>query len=383
MTNAAARDRSLAAVLERLLAAGTSTRSALIAETGFSKATIARLVLELEELGLAEIREAAPADRPGRKSHGIGVPRALGHTVGLSLGLRSSHAVALDLAGREVGRLHEPTPTFAHAEEAVTWATDFVRGFSASLGGAGPQLGLSLALPGRVRDGVPISALPAPLAPLSGHAFKHALADALGMPILLESDADMALAGVTSRGLVAPEASAVLLTMSTVLTTATRTRGGLIEPRSAALGDVGALPLVISSAPVRAGALLSVTGMRAHASRIGIGLERTEDLWTVESAEVVRLRRDFTEAVTAAILVAAVSTDPEVCVLTGRLALLAARVAPEVRRALSDALDDPPRLIVTGQDDNGMTTATGSAHMALAIEQRRLVDRVRAGEPAG
>jgi predicted NBD/HSP70 family sugar kinase len=387
MTNAAARSRSLALAFERLLAEGTTTRARLVEQTGLSKATVARLVVDLEREGLAEAQQVDSDGRPGRRSTEIGVPRALGHTVGLSLGLRSCHAIALDLAGRKVGRRLVPTPDFDDADQAVAWAAEFIAGFSSTLDGCGPLLHLGVALPGRVRDGVPISALPEPLTVLAGHPFRERLVEALGVPGLLASDADMALAGVTSLGYLEPETSAVLFTMSTVLTVATRTRLGVVEARSSALGNFAALPLALpdegpgaAAAPPSLGSLLSVSGISEHARVLDIELESTSRLWTSEAPEMKLLRGRFAAALAAAILVAAITTDPEACVLTGRLARLAAAVQPELARILENALDEPPRLVVTGDDDNGLTTALGCAHTALALEQRRFVDRVREGE---
>ena len=132
MTNAPARVRNLAHAFERLLEGGTMTRGDLMAATGLSKATVARLVTELEEAGFVEERWIDPSEGPGRRASGLGVPRALGHVLGLSLGLRSSHAVALDLAGRTVGSRLEPTPEFSEGDDEVLsfsqveWFLDFV-----------------------------------------------------------------------------------------------------------------------------------------------------------------------------------------------------------------------------------------------------------------
>ena len=103
MTNSAVRTRNLAILLERLLDGGTMTRADLSGVTGLSKATVARLVTELELAGLIETREIAPGVGPGRRSTGRGVPSSAGHVLGFSFGLHSSHVVALDLSGRTVG----------------------------------------------------------------------------------------------------------------------------------------------------------------------------------------------------------------------------------------------------------------------------------------
>lgn len=384
MTNSAVRTRNLAILLERLLDGGTMTRSGLVEVTRLSKATVARLVTELELAELIEAREIDPTEGPGRRSTGLGVPSSAGHVLGFSLGLHSSHVVALDLSGRTVGTKLEQTPTFTSAEQATAWVNSLIAGLGGSLNGCGSPLRLCIALPGRVRDGVPISVLPEPLATVSDDALATGLAARLGIEVMLETDADMALAGVTSLGYLDPSEAAVLFTLSTALTVSTRTRLGLVQARTSAFGDFAALPVTVAEAggesegdTVPMGSLLSVRGITEYAVSRGIALERTSELWLGEDPAIVRVRQAFAAALESAILVAAITTDPEVAVLTGRLAPLASLVLPELRERLAQRLSDPPTLLVPGADDNGLTTALGAAHTALAIERTRFVDRVR------
>lgn len=394
MTNAPARMRNLAHAFERLLEGGTMTRGDLMGATGLSKATVARLVTELEEAGLVETRWIDPGEGPGRRASGLGVPSALGHVLGLSLGLSSSHAVALDLAGRTVGSRLEPTPGFSEGDDIAAWAAKLLGRFGAELKGCGPLLRVCVALPGRIRDGAAISPLPAPLASLAHEpsgtssfsaspSFARSLEEALGVPVMLATDADMALCGVTSRGHLDAETSAVLFTLSTALTVSTRTRLGVVQARSSALGDYALLPLAVpqdiepdggsSLAGLRLGSLLSVRGLTEFVAAQGIELSSISELWERDGSDILRVRRIFAEALVAAILVAAITTDPETCVLTGRLAPLAATVAPQVQDRLDAVLESAPRVIVPGIDDNGLTTALGSADAALGVERARLV----------
>ena len=117
---------NLAHAFERLLEGGTMTRGDLMGVTGLSKATVARLVTELEEAGLVEARWIDPVEGPGRRASGLGVPSALGHVLGLSLGLRSSYAVALDLSGRTVGSRVEATPAFSKDDDIAVWALSLI-----------------------------------------------------------------------------------------------------------------------------------------------------------------------------------------------------------------------------------------------------------------
>lgn len=446
MTNAAARTRNLARVLERVLEGGTLTRGDLVDQTGLSKASVARLVAELEQAGLVEGRGIDPAAGPGRKSTGLGVPSSFGHVLGFSLGLRSSHVVALDLSGRTLGTRLEMTPAFTSGEEARAWVVEFLSRFESSLKAGGAPLRVRIALPGRVRDGALLAPLASPLAGLttgeSGSAPEPATANSgtagatrsaevagppefaavaqsgvegssigdvieserivvdrvpdalvaaigarLAAPVDLVTDADMALAGSRALGRVRPDASAVLFTLSTALTVATSTRAGTLQPRTAAFGDYASLPLIVSGDPLAAnltfGSVLSARGISDFASSRGIELSRIEDLWLSEKPEIVRVRQLFREALEAAILVAVTTTDPEVCVITGRLAPLVAVVLPELRAGLAARLTEVPELVVPGKDDKGLTTALGSAHSALAIERTRFANRVRTGELLG
>ena len=388
MTNASAHARSLARVLECVIRQGTITRAAIAATTGLSKATVARLVIDLKRLGLIETQSrktsaSGQPERPGRKPSELGVPSSVGHVIGLSLGLRSSHIVALDLSGQEQTTRLEATPPFRDQKQAMRWIADFITNVSSSLDASGPLLRINIALPGRVRDGLPISTLPEPLNVLSGQRVMEQLESTLGLPVILATDADMALAGVTSLGYIEAETAAVLFTMSTMLTVATRTEMGMIEARTASLGDFAALPpLVVGSVdePVSVGTLLSVRGLLDYATRHGVSVSSPAELRNHEDPNIEFVRTSFAGALEGAIRVAAITADPEVCVLTGRLASLASSVLPELQCRLSRSLEHPPRLVVTGDDDNGLTTGRGSARTALALEQRRLVDEVREGE---
>ncbi len=230
--------------------------------------------------------------------------------------------------------------------------------------------------------------LPEPLVTISDGSLSSALGSALGVEVMLETDADMALAGVTSLGYVDAGEAAVLFTLSTALTVSTRTRLGLVQARTSAFGDFAALPVTVpvsktgaggdgDGSTVPAGSLLSVRGITDYAASQGVVLERTSKLWLSEDPAIVRVRQAFTAALESEILVAAITTDPETCVLTGRLAPLATLVLSELRDRLVARLAEPPTLLVPGADDNGLTTALGAAHTALVIERTQFLGRVR------
>lgn len=399
MTNAASRAHSKAQLLWHIMAAGETTRPRLMEELGYSKAKVARLVSELlqdglvAELGAAQAhglnpgpgavqaagQDAGPAAGPGRKSMLLSAPDALGHVVGVSLGLRSCQAIVLGLHGREVRRLsvvQEEYPTgFESAAELTQWIVSFVGQLSTSLVEHGEPLWLAVAVPGAVRQGSELSALPAPLDVLQGVDVAALVASELGVPVEFGSDAEMALAGATRLGLVGAESSAVLFTMSTILTTATRTEAGLVTPRTAAFGDFSLLGGMFHVQH------LSATGFAQLAREAGHSFSALSELWDADNPHLRGLWDGFSAAVTDAIVLTSVTADPETFVLTGRLAPLAELLLPEIEARVAARLQHPPRLLVVAKD-SGWMVALGAAVTAVAEARWKVVADLLA-EPQG
>ena len=173
--------------------------------------------------------------------------------------------------------------------------------------------------------------------------------------------------------------------MSTMLTVATRTEMGMIEARTASLGDFAALPpLVVGSVdePVSVGTLLSVQWTTRATPRVmacpSVKSGRTPE---IIDPNIEFVRTSFAGALEGAIRVAAITADPQVAgILAGRLASLASSVLPELQCRLSRSLEHPPRLVVTGDDDERFVRRTRVGTDRARPRPRRLVDEVRAGE---
>lgn len=407
---------NLASVYGAALARGTATRAELIADTGLSKATVARMVDELHRGGLLETADPSPPVAPGaaargRKPTSLTVPPTVGQVVGISLGLQRTGVLALDVAGRERSWDTAPTPGWRSTAEAVRWVADRVAAACART--EAPLLRIGVGVPARVVHGAEIPKPPPSMSVLAGTAFREALASTLAAPVVLDGDANMALIGLVADGAVADSANPTLLNMSTVLTIAVRRMDGSAAPGlSSSFGDFSLLPFHSAAGDSTLGAMLSTQGLLDWCAQRGTALTDITDLWggrpwdaspsaagrPQRSVAVVRrgpggdgrtraprehaeVRELFAEALASALRIIAVLVDPPLVVLTGRLAPLAELVLPEVRRALGSELDEPPELVVASAESRWHATSLGAAHVVLRHEQRALCSRLAAGSP--
>ncbi|KJL29098.1 ROK family transcriptional regulator [Microbacterium oxydans] len=395
------RSRNQANVFAAAITRATMTRGDLIADTGLSKATIARIVDDLEALGLLSPEAPAPVDgrgeaesapRPasrGRRPTALTVPAAVGQVIGVSLGLQRTGVLAVDLAGRELSWGTVATPSHADVLATVDWLGGLIA--SARERTPAPLRRVLIAVPARVVDGIRVPNPPAAMTAIGEAEFLSLLTDAVGAEVVLDTDANMALAGLTAEGFIPDDARPLLLNMSTVLTMAlVRRDGSTAQGASSSFGNFSALPFPRGDEESTLGSLLSTHGLEDYCARRGLALGHISELWGGDD-ELGRFdtaspstARDavvdvFAEALSAALLMVSVISDPLLVVLAGRLAPLAQRVLPRVTETLAEALDEPPQILVANSRTRAHTTSLGAAHMALTTVQRDICDRLANG----
>lgn len=377
------------------------TRGDLLADTGLSKATISRIVDDLERLGLLAPASAAPAGGEpvpdevspaasrGRRPTAITVPPAVGQVIGISLGLQRTGVLAIDLAGREHSWDTRATPRHPDTAAAVAWLRTLIS--DARERTSAPLHRVVVAVPARVVNGVEVPHPPAAMPAIGGTDFARTLADAVGAEVVLDTDANMALAGLTVEGFIPDGALPVLLNMSTVLTMALLRRdGSAAQGVSSSFGNFSVLPFPTGDGESTLGALLSTHGLEEYCAHRGVTLSHISELWggddelgrfetALPSAERGAIVQVFTEALSAALLMISVISDPLLIVLAGRLAPLAQRVLPQLTDALASALDEPPQILVANSRTRAHTTSLGAAHTALTGVQRGLRERLASG----
>ncbi|WP_206791954.1 ROK family transcriptional regulator [Amycolatopsis sp. MtRt-6] len=365
--NPTTRDHNKASVLDVVLAEAPMTRNKLIELTGLSKATVSRAVEELRADGFVVDRGVDAVAGRGRPSTCLDIPGTTGHVAGVSFGAQTTGVLVSDLRGREIQHVIVPTANHDDAGKAAAWLAGLVAG--ASRPAAGPLRQVVVAVPGRVRDGGEIFGPAESMTYLAGSRLQGALADLVGAPVLLDSDANASLLGILTDDVTI--GNAALFSLSSMLSFACRADREPARGSTPSFGDVGVLFSGVRGKPLDG--LLSTGGLLAFAREQGLGLERIDDLWGETHHDEARTAvvEAFTTALVTAVTTVVVTLDPESIYLVGRLRTLVEEVLPEVRKRLEERLPAVPRVTVATQV-LGLSTARGAVHSCLALAQARL-----------
>jgi len=152
MALASTRSHNLSAILTLLHHDGSQPRSALTAQTGLNRSTVAALVGELAGLGFAHETDPDPTNQVGRPSPTVNPdPRNLAIAINPEVDAITAGLVAL--GGRVVGRVRLETDGAPTAAEAVALSAQLVDQLVAPLRPRERVLGVGVAVPGLVRAG--------------------------------------------------------------------------------------------------------------------------------------------------------------------------------------------------------------------------------------
>ena len=362
MEPAGARLHSRAAVLDSVFTEGSVTRAGISARTGLSLATVSRVVEEFIAEGILDEGQQLPRSGRGRRSTFIRLGETVGSVVGVDLGATTCRLCCSDLIGQPLGRLRLPTPSGLSAAALAAWLADSISAVHAEARTAGTLIGVVVALPAVVPEPGVVVRPTERLAQLAGRDLQRGLAQALGVPVVLENDASMALLGELATGAAAGRAHAVLLTLSTDFSAGIAIDGEILRGRNGIVGQFGWLHAAGTDRPLRE--LLSVDGILASAAAMKAGLRDIEDLCPPDIDERYQVFRDrFVTGLVSAVSVVTLSYDPEVIVFNGRLLPLVERVLPELRAGLAGQLPAVPDLRVTAL--GGFAGAIGAAQVAV------------------
>ena len=144
------RRHNLSAILTLLHHDGSQPRSALTAQTGLNRSTVAALVGELAELGLVHETEPDPTNQVGRPSPTVNPdPRNLAIAINPEVDAVTAALVAL--GGQVVATLRRETEGVPSPDEAVRLSAALVDELVAPLSPRSRVLGIGVAVPGLVR----------------------------------------------------------------------------------------------------------------------------------------------------------------------------------------------------------------------------------------
>lgn len=203
----AVRSHNTALVLDLLRAAGAEgiSRLELAERTGLTPQAVSKITARLREEGLAA--------EAGRRASTGGKPRTVlrlvpeaGHAVGVHLDRDELWAVLVDLDGAVVGERRGPVDLGAGAEAVLGDVAGVVEGLvgdalgGGGLSGAGSLLGVGVALPGPLDHARGVLHRVTGFPEWEGFALRDALAERLGVPVVVDKDTNAAALGLSVAG---------------------------------------------------------------------------------------------------------------------------------------------------------------------------------------
>ncbi|WP_432053404.1 ROK family protein [Streptomyces xiamenensis] len=353
-------------VLRALRAAGESGRSPSLAElaavTGLSRPTVEQVVESLLGAGYAAAAvsgDGTRAPRVGRPARRFRFRAEAGHLLGVEIGALRVAVLVSDLAGRRVGAAVRTATARTPAAErlalvegaarAALMASEVARDSVRAVGVGSPGI---MAADGSVR-------LCAALPGWTGLALGDLLGAALGAPVVVENDANVAAVGERWRG-AAVGCDDVVMVLAGLSPGAGSLIGGRVHRGyGGAAGEIGALHLLGRGATPES--LLSTDGRPLAAldeAAVGRVFERARGGEALAGAAVERYVERLTHDVTALVL----ALDPELVVVGGWASGLDGVVEP-LARELSRYCLRTPRVAASALGAEAI--AWGALRMAL------------------
>lgn len=346
----ALRERNIGLVMATLRAQGPRTQATLARVTGLSTGTVSSIVRELEASGLVK---TASAISSGRRSVEVSLAPDPRVVVGVDIGRTHMRMLGWDAGRLPFGETlvslqpgHEPTETLPLAAEMLD---DLLR---ANHVDRSRVLRCGVALPASLEPATGRVVQASVLPNWAGLNLESALQDALGLPVLLENDANLGALAHFGSGRFAGAHSLIYVKVATGIGAGLVLDGALYRSSSGITGEIGHIPVVDNGEVCycgNRGCLETVVSTR----RIVGDLSRTRPGRSWDAAEVVkaslagdlmvhRLLYDAGTALGLAVAPMCNLLSPDVVVLGGPLArggqpLLDGMVASVRQRALPTA----------------------------------------------
>jgi predicted NBD/HSP70 family sugar kinase len=379
---AALRDHNRRRVLAEVRRVPDASRAAIAQATGLSQPTVSAVVAELIERGVVF--------ESGRRRTATGRPGTLlrfnarhGHVLGFDIGGSRLRAVLADLAGEHLGEHEEPTthePGDAIAEQILRVAERL-------LAGRDRPLAAALGVPGAVDPVTGRVSLAVNVQGLAGADLRARLRDALGAPVAVENDVNMAALGELWDGAAQGTRAFALVAIGTGIGLGIVLDGELWRGHHGAAGEIAYLPvpaaLALDQAPEGArAAAAGAQGLRrlvaqaldevAAPSPLRDGAYDARDVFALarDGDAVARRAADCHAGhVTHALAAVCALLDPELLVLAGGLGA-SPYLLDAVRRELPRYVPIPPDVVLSALRDRAQL------HGAVAVARRLGLDRL-------
>jgi predicted NBD/HSP70 family sugar kinase len=378
-------ERVLGVALDR---SGPLTRQQLGEATALSAPTISILAADLLRRGLIRDVGSAPS-RGGRRANLVEFNARHGVVLAIDVGSVNTLLAAADLRGEILVRSSLPTPTRAEPEGLLARVTAAARALLRQPAVAGvPLTAVAAAAPGAVdRQRGVVLALAPNLSGWDHVPMAQILESALGAPVVVENDVNLAVLGERWRGAARGHETCAFLWVGAGIGAGIVIGGALHRGHHSLAGEVGLMcPGVefVERDFSSGGGLETLAGTKALARKWGRSKAASGTTWIGELFDAARRgdrvgRRVVREA--GALLGMATTNlalvlDPSLVVFGGPLAGADSPLLDEVRRIVRKTIPSPPEMVSSELGDDAtlwgcLLTAAHDARSRLRASLHR------------
>ena len=235
---------ALVAILAEVRAAGSRSRSELVARTGLTRGVVAQRLAELVELGLVAEGEVGPSTG-GRPPRRVAFRSEAGHLLVADLGATSIDVAVTDLDGRILGHRDEPADVSAGPERCLSRVEELFDQLTAATRDLPGRLwGVGIGVPGPVefRSGRPVSP---PIMPgWDRYPVRERFAQRYGAPVWVDNDVNILALGEWRSGIAVGHDNVVVVKIGTGIGAGIISNGRIHRGTQGAAGDVGHIQVV-------------------------------------------------------------------------------------------------------------------------------------------
>lgn len=333
------------------------TRAELVAATGLSAPTVGSLLSELTDRGL--VRDLGPGPSSGgRRPSFMEFNARFGFVAGIDLGPATTRLAVADLWGERTALRVLPTADGLRPRELLERTAKALQALVREAHvPPGRLLAVGAAAPGAVDQLKDAVTLAPNLPGWSRVPMRRILQDALGTPIAVENDVNLAVLGERWKGAARGHDTCVFVNLDAGIGAGVVVNGALHRGQHSLAGEIGLMcmgPQYLERDFGDRGCLETLAGQSALAAHWPGAKGSDPDRWLpalFQAAE--RGRREPRQAVlgTARLVgIAAVNLslvlDPSLIVLGGSLATHGPGLVREIRRIVEERLPTPAQVVV-------------------------------------
>lgn len=381
------RRRNRDAVVGLLRDQGALTRAEVARRSGLSRSTVSTVVADLIRDGVVGEDEPGSSTGSGRPGTPLLLKPGVGALLAVDLTTTGVSVDAYDLAQTRLGgtrlEIDARAATLDAIVDAVVHAVDVV---IAETGIARAEvIGAVMAIPAPIEERSRFVGLQSGIAALVGPTLEHDVAERLGMPVMLENDANLSAIAEVSHGVATGHTDVIYLEVSEGIGAGIIVDGRLHRGARGLAGEIGHTPLVPDGPVCRCGnrgCLELIAGTAAITGAVGEQSAESVDIDQVIARAGAgdpmcrRVLRDAGARIGTVVGSICNLINPTVVIIGGALASAWVHIEPALRESLDRSA------IQTAIEDLTIVPSSLSGPQGRLIGARTLLLRERERFPA-